>query len=94
MKYGILVCFKYGLRDNISVTYNTALPVIFGVKKYADALWEVCKERDINVNLRRSLTKVDAGRNVATFENLDKPGEKIEEEVVYFIYNLKLSKYF
>ena len=35
-----------------NMVYYTALPVIFGVKKYADALWKVVKERGINVNLR------------------------------------------
>ena len=34
------------------MVYYTALPVIFGVKKYADALWKVVKERGIHVNLR------------------------------------------
>jgi hypothetical protein len=29
--------------------YNTALPVIFGVKKYAAALMEVVKERFVDV---------------------------------------------
>ena len=29
-----------GKRANAKVLYHTSLPVIFGVKKYADALWE------------------------------------------------------
>ncbi|RZC35663.1 sulfide:quinone oxidoreductase, mitochondrial, partial [Asbolus verrucosus] len=31
---------KVGKRNNANIMYNTSLPVIFGVKKYADALWK------------------------------------------------------
>ena len=67
---------KVGKRDKANVTYNTSLPVIFGVKKYADALWKVVKKRDINVNLRTNLVEVMPEKNEAVFENLDKPGER------------------
>lgn len=49
--------------------------MIFGVKKYADALWEIVKKRDLNVNLRHNLIEVRADKQEAVFENLDKPGE-------------------
>jgi hypothetical protein len=29
-----------GKRGNAKVLYHSSLPVLFGVKKYADALWE------------------------------------------------------
>ena len=29
-----------GKRADAKVLYHTSLPVLFGVKKYADALWE------------------------------------------------------
>ena len=38
--------------------YNTALPVIFGVKHYADALWKVVEKRNLKVNLRTNLVEV------------------------------------
>ncbi|CAH1186819.1 unnamed protein product [Phyllotreta striolata] len=63
-------------RNNVKLTYNTSLPVIFSAKTYADALWIVCKERDINVNLRTNLVRVNSDVNEAIFENLDKPEEK------------------
>ena len=47
---------KRGVKADIQ--YRSSLAVIFGVKKYADALWEVCKERNINVNLRQHLIEV------------------------------------
>lgn len=57
-------------RDNAKVYYNTALPVIFGVKHYADSLWLVVKNRDINVNLSTNLVEVNGNAKQATFENL------------------------
>ncbi|GJQ81408.1 hypothetical protein Trydic_g18273 [Trypoxylus dichotomus] len=67
---------KNGKRSNAKVTYNTSLPVIFGVKQYADALWKVAKSRNINVNLRTCLVEVHPQKNEAIFQNLDKPDEK------------------
>lgn len=55
--------------------YNTSLPVIFGVKKYADALWPICNERNIFVNTRTNLIKIDVSKQEATFQNLDNPDE-------------------
>lgn len=49
--------------------------MLFGVKKYADALWEIVKKRDLNVNLRSNLIEVRPDKQEAVFENLDKPGE-------------------
>ncbi|KAL0968679.1 hypothetical protein UPYG_G00270110 [Umbra pygmaea] len=66
---------KVGKRNKAKIVYNTSLPVLFGVKKYADALWEIVKNRDIQVNLRQNLIEVRADRQQAVFENLDKPGE-------------------
>ncbi|KAI5100472.1 sulfide:quinone oxidoreductase, mitochondrial [Silurus meridionalis] len=66
---------KTGKRSKANFIYNTSLPVLFGVKKYADALWEIVKKRDLNVNLRHNLIEVRADKYEAVFENLDKPGE-------------------
>lgn len=49
--------------------------MLFGVKKYADTLWEIVKQRDLQVNLRHNLIEVRADKREAVFENLDKPGE-------------------
>uniref|UniRef100_A0A8C7NDE4 Sulfide:quinone oxidoreductase, mitochondrial n=1 Tax=Oncorhynchus mykiss TaxID=8022 RepID=A0A8C7NDE4_ONCMY len=66
---------KTGKRATANVMYNTSLPVLFGIKKYADALWEIVKNRDIQVNLRHNLVEVRANKQEAVFENLDNPGE-------------------
>ncbi|XP_052889356.1 sulfide:quinone oxidoreductase, mitochondrial [Anopheles moucheti] len=67
---------KSNKRKNAQLQYNTALPVLFGVKHYADALWKIVKKRDINVNLRTNLVAVKPATNEAVFENLDKPEEQ------------------
>ncbi|XP_077291460.1 sulfide quinone oxidoreductase isoform X2 [Arctopsyche grandis] len=63
-------------RNDVNITYNSSLGVIFGVKKYADALWKIVKKRDINVNLRRNLIEVKPDTSEAVFQNLDNLDEK------------------
>ncbi|KAH8294001.1 hypothetical protein KR054_007235 [Drosophila jambulina] len=70
---------KMGRRNNVNIIYNTSLPVIFGVKEYADALWKVAKKRNITVNLSRNLVEVRPQDSVAVFEDLTQPGVRYEE---------------
>jgi len=60
---------KKGVEANIH--YHVSLPVLFSAKKYADALWEVVKERGINVHLRQHLVEIRPEAKEAVFENLD-----------------------
>ena len=55
--------------------YHSALPVLFGVKKYADALWKVVESREIEVYLNSALVGVNPERKEATFENLHSVGK-------------------
>lgn len=71
--------------------YNTSLPVLFGVKTYADALWKVCEQRGIQVNTRTNLVRVDCEKEEATFENLDKPEEKNTYKVLFLIKKINFS---
>ena len=73
--------FKNGVRNSIDVKYNTTLPVIFGVKKYADSLMEIVKKRNIELNTRINLIEVDYKNNLAIFENLDEPEKLIQFNV-------------
>eukprot|EP00088_Acartia_fossae_P059210 TRINITY_DN7002_c0_g1_i1.p1 TRINITY_DN7002_c0_g1~~TRINITY_DN7002_c0_g1_i1.p1 ORF type:complete len:451 (+),score=110.01 TRINITY_DN7002_c0_g1_i1:32-1354(+) len=54
-----------------NIEYHSSLAVLFGVKKYADALWKVVEDRGINVNLRHSLIEVKADSKEAVFQHLD-----------------------
>ena len=68
---------QMGKRDKANVIYHSSLAVLFGVKKYADSLWEVVKEKNIDVNLRSNLIEVKPDSKEAVFQNLDKPEETI-----------------
>ena len=60
-----------GLRAKTSVEMWSGGPALFGVKKYADLLWKEQAARDVKVNLKQELVKVDAAKKIATFKNLD-----------------------
>lgn len=64
-----------GKRSKANIIFNTSLGTIFGVKKYAAALQEIIRERNLTVNYKQNLIEVRADRQEAVFENLDKPGE-------------------
>ncbi|MGH0134985.1 UNVERIFIED_CONTAM: hypothetical protein FKN15_008888 [Acipenser sinensis] len=68
---------KTGKRSKANIMYNTSLPVLFGIKKYADSLWNIVKTRDLNVNLRHNLIEVRPDKQEAVFEKLDNPGETV-----------------
>lgn len=81
-----------GKRPKANIMFNTSLGVIFGVKKYADALLKIIEERNIAVNYKCNLVEVRADKQEAVFENLDKPGETEVHEVRRFqIFSLILS---
>ncbi|NWV69445.1 SQOR protein, partial [Malurus elegans] len=65
---------KTGKRSKANIMFNTSLGAIFAVKKYADALLEIIKDRNLTVNYKRNLIEVRADKQEAVFENLDKPG--------------------
>lgn len=62
---------KHGKRANI--IFNTSLGVIFGVKKYAEALQKVIDERNIHVNYKHELIEVKPDTKEAVFRLLDDP---------------------
>ncbi|XP_067874438.1 sulfide:quinone oxidoreductase, mitochondrial isoform X2 [Heterodontus francisci] len=66
---------KTGKRPKANIIYNTSLPVIFGVKKYADVLLGIVEARNIDVNYRLNLIEVRTDKREAVFETLDYPGE-------------------
>lgn len=68
-------------RDKAKIIYNTALPVIFGVKYFADALWKVVENRGIEVNLKTELIEVIGDKNVAIFANVDDKKQRTEIKV-------------
>ena len=88
---------QMGKRENAQIHYHSSLAVLFGVKKYADALWEVVKEKDINVNLRSNLIEVKPDSKEAVFQNLDEPDKTIvskRKSCVTFESHLTISQNF
>ena len=55
------------MRDQSNVLYNSALAVIFGVKKYAQSLWKVVERKGIQVNLHHNLLEVIPKERKAIF---------------------------
>lgn len=66
---------RNGNRENVEILYNTSLAVIFGIPRYASALNEIVRERNLNVNFRHNLIEVCPDKKEAIFELLDDPGE-------------------
>lgn len=58
---------KTGVRSKTNLSYNTYLPVIFGVKKYADALLKVVERKKINVNYKTVLKEVRHDKKEGVF---------------------------
>ncbi|XP_050545010.1 sulfide:quinone oxidoreductase, mitochondrial [Daktulosphaira vitifoliae] len=71
---------KKGIRDKANVIYKTSTPAIFGVKKYANRLEYICETRNIIVDLRQNLIKIDSKKKEATFELLDQQNKTITTE--------------
>ncbi|VDH96527.1 sulfide:quinone oxidoreductase [Mytilus galloprovincialis] len=69
---------EIGIRDKANIYYNSSLPVIFYVQKYADTLLQVLDRRSITVNYMRNLIEVKTYTREAIFQKLDSPREETE----------------
>lgn len=66
---------KKGKRDKINIMYKTSTPTIFGVKKYAQKLQQLCDERNISVDIKKNLIQINQKEKKAIFEFLDDPNK-------------------
>ncbi|KAJ8729893.1 hypothetical protein PYW07_016931 [Mythimna separata] len=66
---------KMNVRSKTNIIYNTCLPVIFGVPKYAEALMKVVKRKNINVNYKTVLKEVRHEKKEAVFVGKDSTNE-------------------
>ncbi|CAG0904678.1 unnamed protein product [Cyprideis torosa] len=70
---------KEGRRSNVNIIYLTPLPVLFGVKKYCEALEKIVAERNIRTVKETELVRVNHHKSEAVFNNLkDGSTEAIE----------------
>lgn len=62
---------KDGRRSNVNFIYNTSLGQVFSIAKYSNELIKIINTRNIQLNLRHNLIKIDAIKQIATFEILN-----------------------
>lgn len=62
-----------GKREGATVMFNSSLGVLFAVEKYAKALHEIVKERNIQLNLSHELIEVKPESREAVFRILNQP---------------------
>jgi sulfide:quinone oxidoreductase len=65
-----------GVRGKSTLTFALPQNVIFAVKKYADALVEVAKRKEIDVKYQHNLVEIRPGKKEAIFKKVD-TGEDI-----------------
>jgi len=61
---------KTGKREDANIIFNSAGPSIFAVKKYADVLSEVVKERNLTTNFGTNLVEVKGDCKQAVFNKV------------------------
>lgn len=61
------------VRDKTRVIYNTPLPSLFGVKKYADVMARLAKERGVEVNNGYNLVEIKGKEKIAVFSTPEGP---------------------
>lgn len=76
-----MIFIQHNKKTKAKIIYNTSMPVIFSAKYFADALWKVANQRNIEVNLKTYLVEVKPNENIAIFQNVDDPNKKTEIEV-------------
>lgn len=72
---------KNGKRNKCNIIFNTALGTIFSAPKYAAALREVAKNKDIQVNYMHNLSEIKPDVKEAIFDILDTNGKTVEKKV-------------
>lgn len=71
---------RKGKRDRANIIYKTSTPTIFGVKKYAKKLQQICNARDITVDTRQNLIRINPNQKIATFELFNEPNKTVSVE--------------
>lgn len=67
---------KSGVRDKSNIIFASAAGVIFGVKKYADALYRVIDRKGIDARFQHNLVALHPDKREAVFEQL-KTGKNV-----------------
>ena len=70
---------KNGMNGQADVHFYSAAGGIFGVKKYADTLYQVIDNYGINAHFMHELSAIDSANKQATFKNLE-TGEEVTSD--------------
>lgn len=62
---------RKGLLDKVSVSFVSGGGMIFGVKKYADALLKLVNSYHIQLNFKHDLIEIDGEKKLATFRLME-----------------------
>jgi sulfide:quinone oxidoreductase len=62
---------RKGLLNDVSVSFVSGGGMIFGVKKYADALLKLVNSYNINLNFKHDLIEIDGEKKLATFKLME-----------------------
>lgn len=68
-----------GVRNDVTVEWCVPGGAMFGVKRYADMLSELQKERNVVPFFKHVLTKIDGEKKIATFKDLSNNEEVVKE---------------
>ena len=69
---------RSGVLDNITVDFNNAGAVLFGVSDYVPALMKYVEKYRINLNFGHTLTRIDGSARTAWFKTTDSEGTTSE----------------
>lgn len=61
---------KAGVREKSKVVFASGGTIIFGVKKYANTLSKIVRERNIETEFHHNLVEIDGDKHEAVFEQL------------------------
>jgi len=67
-----------GIKDKTAVKFYSGMGTIFGVKKYAASLTDICKARDIQTNFQHNLVAIRPATKEAVFKTAD--GKEVVEK--------------
>ncbi|VDP13449.1 unnamed protein product [Soboliphyme baturini] len=73
---------KVGRRDQTTITYNTAMNVMFSHPKYSKVMEKVAKARGVHVNFLHNLVEVDYVQKRAIFDVLNTEQKKIGTKIL------------
>jgi NADPH-dependent 2,4-dienoyl-CoA reductase/sulfur reductase-like enzyme len=74
---------RYGMRDNAQIFFVTPATSMFPVKKYAESLEKLAKEKDINIQFKNTLVEIRSNTKEAVFKNADGEEKIIKYDFIH-----------